>query len=92
MIHVSVKHRKYEIADRAAAFLFQQLKLDKDAFALGPSLPGISRIKNLYIRDILLKFDRSQSKKVKTHLRMAVAALRREADLKMAQVHIDVDP
>ena len=59
----------------------------------GPEYPMVSRIKNLYIKNILLKIDSDiSSAKVKKHLLNLIKWLKSQSKYKSIKVKIDVDP
>jgi primosomal protein N' (replication factor Y) len=60
---------------------------------LGPEFPMISRIRNLYIKHILLKFyRREQAIDLKDQLLKKLAIFSGNIDYKSVIVQIDVDP
>ena len=53
----------------------------------------VSRIKNQYIKQILIKFDRNDnSLKIKELLKQKIEAYKKSNDYKSVTVAIDVDP
>jgi len=60
---------------------------------LGPEYPLISRIRNYYHKDILLKIERNSSvKKAKTIIDTIISNLQEQKDFRSLRVFIDVDP
>ena len=60
---------------------------------LGPEYPMVSRIKSLYLKDILLKLDRNQpTGQLKEQMRLILEEYQRMPEFKSIQLHVDVDP
>lgn len=92
-IKLTIKHRDQAILDMAADSLVKLLKKFFPNNVIGPAYPPISRVKNYYLKDILLKIGKNQSiPKFKEVLLENIYAWK--SDLKFHSVHlsIDVDP
>lgn len=93
LIKISLKHREIHKLNDAAEELANNLKYIFGERILGPEFPGISRIKNLYIKNILLKVERNASvKKAKEILRKELLDFSGEKKNKSIRINIDVDP
>ena len=55
IIKLTLKHRDYEKLKEGASWLYQVLQPNLPMPVLGPEEPGISRIRNEYIRTIIIK-------------------------------------
>jgi primosomal protein N' (replication factor Y) len=55
LIKITLKHRDYEKLKEGSMWLYQVLQHHLNMPVLGPEEPGISRIRNEYIRTILIK-------------------------------------
>lgn len=55
LIHFTLKHRDYEKLQEASKWLYQVMSQTLDMPVLGPEEPAISRIRNEYIRTVLVK-------------------------------------
>ena len=62
LIKITLKHRKKETVDEAAAALGEQLRKSFSNNVLGPEYAFIPRIRNRYIKQILLKLERHADK------------------------------
>ena len=62
LIKITLKHRKKETVDEAAATLAGQLRKSFGGNVLGPEYAFIPRIRNRYIKQILLKLERTADK------------------------------
>lgn len=94
LIHLSIRDREPGVVEEAARYIYEQLKPRIEGECLGPAVPGISRVKGLYIREILLKLPRNP-----TVLKQAKAALEEIRQLiyqykkyRNVRFIIDVDP
>ena len=61
IIKITIKHKDYEKLKEGAMWLYQVLAQNLQIPVLGPEEPAISRIRNEYIRTILIKIPQNQS-------------------------------
>lgn len=95
LIQLTLKHRDRDMVFRGAKELAIRLRQRlKEAQVLGPVAPVISRIKSLYLQDILIKVrkDTGVLKSDKAMILDAIESLQKHAELRQVQVHINVDP
>lgn len=95
LIQITVKHRERPLAIQAARTLADLIRPKLIAGKLlGPTSPLIGRIKGLYLQDILVKIPRDKGGLLndKAVINWAIEALKKNAELKSAQVHLNVDP
>ena len=93
LILIRLKHRDAHKLNVAASDLALMLREVFGKNLLGPEFPMISRIRNLYIKHILLKFDRrDQAVELKIQLLKKLAIFSGNIDYKSVIVQIDVDP
>ena len=60
---------------------------------LGPEYPVVSRVKNLYIKQMMVKFRRDyNTQKVKELIAQQIRLFQQNSEYKSVQVQIDVDP
>jgi Primosomal protein N' (replication factor Y) - superfamily II helicase len=94
ILKIILKHKKEEKVNEAAQLLFDQIKnLPRSAF-YGPSDPLISKVKNQYLKEILIKTqkDTTTLHQVKTQILEAARKLSTLPGLSQINVTIDVDP
>ncbi len=93
LIHLRLLHKNAETVIAASNWLKQELDSFLGPRILGPSKPGIDRIKTLYIREFLFKLERKSEyiKEVKTMLQQKIQELKTQSRFKQVQVRIDVD-
>ena len=93
LVRITLKDRDFNKVDEAAKWMGTSLKSIFGEYALGPTIPGISRIRNKYLRTILVKISEkmplkaSKSKIVK--VRNSFHAI---PQFRSVQVILDVDP
>ncbi|HLP20546.1 MAG TPA: primosomal protein N' [Chitinophagales bacterium] len=94
VIEVTLKHSKVHTIEQAALFMANELRKTVTGKVLGPGTPFISKINNLYIREILIKsaLDSTQLSRVKQALHNLVDKMKAHAELKSVSVSVDVDP
>lgn len=94
VIKLTIKHPKQEIAQKAAIILADGLKPTLKDQVLGPESPFISRIRNFYIYQILIKYDpqKVSGLKLKTFVSDLILKIKTSKDFKQVYVTPDVDP
>ena len=93
LILLKVKHKDPRILNKAAYNLARMLKNKFQNRVLGPEYPIVSRIKNMYIKHILIKLVRgSQIEVAKSIILNEIDNFHKPADYKSVRVVIDVDP
>ena len=94
MVQITLRHKDVLMVEKAALFLANNIRKSKVGELLGPTIPLISRVRNLYLRDILIKTDintpdlQTFKKVIKENLDL----LRGEKELKSVWISVDVDP
>ncbi|MCS6795524.1 MAG: primosomal protein N' [Raineya sp.] len=95
LIRIIVRHREKDFAQDAAIHLAELLReqLGKPR-VLGPEAPLIDRVRNQYIKHILIKLEREKInlKAVKTFIAQQCQKVMLDKKFKSVQVIIDVDP
>jgi len=94
IIKITLKHLKLETVNRSAAFLGTELKKQLGERILGPAVPGIPRIRNKYLSEIMIKYpnNRVSGEFVKKLLKFEVEKMRLNPAHKQVEIVIDVDP
>lgn len=93
LIRISLRHRDYQKIEEASVWLAQALKQSLGADAvLGPETPSISRIRNLYRRNILIKISGKQHlKATKSALRRVITSFNAVGAYRSVRLVVDVD-
>ena len=82
-----------DLINRAADELAKRLRALFGKRVLGPEYPTVSRIRNQYLKNILIKFEKGiPLPKAKEEIRNAIMKLNAHPDYKAVRVVIDVDP
>jgi len=93
MIFLAVKHKDAHVLEYAANTLANTLKAKFGNRVLGPEQPLVSRVRNLYIQQIIIKADKHTAiQKVKDALRETLTEFSANKDFKSVLTQIDVDP
>ena len=61
LIKITLKHRDYNKVDSGINWLFKALQQSFGDYVLGPSAPAVSRIRNQYIKNLIIKIPPKQS-------------------------------
>lgn len=93
IILLRLKHRNQDKLEFGAMVLTKKLQeIFKDR-VLGPEAPPVGRIRNMYIKNIRIKFERDASpKKVKERIHQEIDRFLAEHDFRSIRIDIDVDP
>lgn len=94
MINVVLKHKKPHIAQDAASAFAQLLQSKLGNRILGPFQPGISRVRGLYLQEIMIKIEKNPKlvHATKVWLQEAKQAVQNMSGFKSVRININVDP
>ncbi|MDE5875738.1 MAG: primosomal protein N', partial [Muribaculaceae bacterium] len=93
VINIYLKNKDALACDRAAVAFALALREVFGQRVLGPEKPFVSRIATYYLQSIMLKIESGASmKKVKDLLRVVLARIAENPDIKSSVVYYDVDP
>ncbi|MBN4072738.1 primosomal protein N' [Crocinitomix catalasitica] len=93
MVIIRLRHRNRETLHIAAHTLAKSMKTVFNDRVLGPEVPLVGRVRNLYIQHIILKFERdSSARKVKDIVHSKIEDFLSNHDFRSIRVDIDVDP
>lgn len=93
LIFINVKHKDADVLQHAAQTLAVALRAQLGARVLGPEQPLVARIRNYYIRQIILKVEKAAAiQKVKTVLLSTIRDFNAQKAYKSVITQIDVDP
>ena len=92
-VKMTLRHRNAEVLDAAAAHCAHLLRHRFGAAVLGPAYPSIPRVKNLYIKDIIVKInEKGRLSDDKQWIRQSAEVLLLEPAWRSVHVSYDVDP
>lgn len=93
LIFINVKHKDADVLHLAAQTLAANLRGQLGKRVLGPEQPLVSRVRNYYIKQIILKIERTAAiQKVKTVLVDTIKDFNSQKDFRSVITQIDVDP
>ncbi|SMO81464.1 replication restart helicase PriA [Solitalea koreensis] len=94
LIQLDIKHKEIEKLNAAADMLGRELKQQLGNRVLGPEFPLVNRIRNLYIKTLLIKIEKENISlsRVKQVISESIAHFYRESEYKTTIIKIDVDP
>ena len=92
LIKITFKHKDYNRVNLAADWYAKSLRQVFTSNVLGPEFPPISRIRNLYLKNILLKIPEKQSlSKTKEAIQRIENSFNAVKDFRSVRVIINVD-
>jgi primosomal protein N' (replication factor Y) len=93
LVMVKLKHKDYKLLNRAAAVLAREMKARFGDLVYGPEYPMVSRVKNKFIKQILLKIPRNlHQADQKNRLRKIIDDFKGLTAFKSVMIQLDVDP
>ncbi len=93
IVEVQLQHKDEGFLNQATDDLAAGLRQTLGKRVLGPEFPIVSRIKNLYLKNILIKLERTQETHLlKDKIAAAIDFFRTQSLFKAARVVVDVDP
>ena len=93
LLSIIVSHRDYNLTNQAASELALVLRRSFSQNVLGPEYPPISRIKNQYLKNILVKIGSDLSlNQSKKYILKVVDSVHKMPKYKSVRFTIDVDP
>lgn len=94
VIKLVVKHKDLKAAQEAAFDLYQNIYKRLGEHMFGPESPYVSRIKNYYIMEILVKLDRDSKylNSSKKFIQTCISQTLQKEAFKKSYIYADVDP
>jgi len=94
LIKIQISHRKIDRLKFAADYFATFLKEKLGSRVLGPTEPGIPRVRGYYLRDIMIKIERNAKviNATKDLATQIAQRLVREKGMSSTKINIDVDP
>ena len=93
LIRVTIKHRDINLSQAAAIWLFKVIEQKMGSLVLGPVAPPVSRIRNQYIQQLLIKVPQQQSlSKTKGFVTKVWQRFIAQNEFARVSVSFDVDP
>jgi primosomal protein N' (replication factor Y) len=94
VINLDIKHKNADVLYNQAEYIAAELRKAFGERVIGPEIPLISRIRNYYIRSVMLKFEKDgvSINRVKTVIRDIITQFQTTKLSKGSIVQPDVDP
>jgi len=94
IINLDIKHKDPEVANNQATYLANELRKHFGDRVIGPESPLVARIRNYYIKSIMLKFEKDADSinKAKVIIREVITQFQTTKLSKGSIVQPDVDP
>lgn len=93
LIDITLKHRDSDILNDGAAQYAALLRQVFGTRVIGPEYPNVTRIRGLYLKKILLRFERSEAIAQAKEIILNIGDdLKRDKTYASLQIHFDVDP
>ena len=93
IVKLTLQHKNEETLNKAANEFASVLRQSFGKRVLGPEYPSVSRVRNYFLKNILLKFERSPDlAQMKEALRQQCYAFLFHPEFKQVRIIIDVDP
>lgn len=93
LIFINIKHKDQDLLNVAAQQFAKALRIQLGSRVLGPEQPMVARIRNYYIKQVILKSDKDTSiQKVKSILKEVIVQFQSEKDYRAVNIQVDVDP
>ncbi|MCR4658796.1 MAG: primosomal protein N' [Bacteroidales bacterium] len=93
LIYITLKHRDKETTDEAAQKIATKLQATFGNRVVGPVTPMVSRVRGLYIKNIMMRFERKEAIASAKKIIMKMADdLHKTKDLSSVQIIFNVDP
>ncbi len=92
IIRITLMHKDYDAVNRGAAWLAQYLRNGLKEHVLGPEFPLVARVRNRYLKNILVKIPAERSlSKVKDFVKRGQKSFSATPNFKKVKLVIDVD-
>jgi primosomal protein N' (replication factor Y) len=93
LIFLNIKHKDADLLNVASVRFANALKSQLGRRVLGPEQPMVSRIRNYYIKQVIIKTERDTSiQKVKLILKDTISEFQSEKEFRAVNIQVDVDP
>ncbi len=93
LIYITMSHRDQDVLNTAAAVAAQQLRMVFGNRVMGPEYPSIPRIRGMYLKQIMLRFERTDAlSAAKQQILVIFDAIEHDKQFRPLKVIYDVDP
>jgi len=93
LIKITFKHKEVEIVNRSSYIFAKELRKRWRSKILGPQAPGISRVQQYHLRQILIKSAKGEEhRQIRKHIRQLINKMSQEKTFRSVIIQPDVDP
>ena len=94
LIKLTSRNKDFHLLQKAADYLFHLLQNGLGNQVMKPQNPPVGRIRNYYLKDILIRLenDHKEIAKAKYFIRVQINKLNETKEYKSVYIHADVDP
>ena len=93
LIRITMKHKDQEIVSRYAHIFTKELRKQWTNRILGPQPPGIARVQQYHLRQILIKSAKGpEHKQIREHIRSLIVQMSQDKTFRSVIIQPDVDP
>jgi len=93
IIEIQLQHKDSQFLYAAAHEFAAELRKNLGKRVLGPEYPIVSRIKNLYLKNIMVKIEKSEkAHQIKDYIKQVIDNFNTQSKYKAARVVVNVDP
>ena len=93
LIKLVMKSKDLETLERASNWLFQSISNGLIYPIYGPFDPHVSRIKNEFIKEVLIKYPNTNIRnKIKRHLMKSIESFESISKFRVVKLNVDIDP
>ncbi len=93
LVELTIKHKNIDLLNKAAKEIAELLRKSFGKRVLGPEYPMVSKIRNEYLKNILIKLEKDTSlQKAKEILISNLSIFKTHTEYKSLIISIDVDP
>ena len=93
MIKITFKSRQFDIINKSSNWFLNVLKQSYNGTVLGPTFPAVSRVRNFYNKELLVKVDSNlKPSSLKILLKKIYRSFQSISTFRNVRVNFDVDP
>jgi primosomal protein N' (replication factor Y) len=93
LITITLKHKKEYVCNKAANLIANKFRDIKGIIVLGPQAPVIERVQQYYIKEVIVKMERSkETLRIKEEVRRVIKNVSETEGLKSVMITPDMDP
>lgn len=93
LIKITLKHKDFHLLNEASRLYAERLRERLGGRVIGPEFPIVSRVKTLYLKNILVKIEMGASHRfVKNFIHETTANFEKKKEYRQVMIAYDVDP